>query len=114
MVKVKELEEKVSSIINNYKKCPWRKTEVKIVKYKPIYAYKTDATDYGIAVIVSQMYDFVELKFPMLNELSDLFQTDHINVGERNQIDGCESCDFGSSYTIKFNIKSFKLDIEDL
>lgn len=52
----------------------------------------------GYEIEVGQMYEYVGLNFAKLMKLSELFGTQEIDVDNYAQ-EGCESCDWGSSYT---------------
>lgn len=53
---------------------------------------------------LSRMYDYVKFAFPELSALAELLGTKNINFGDRWHSDGCETCDYGSSYTVEFEI----------
>ena len=58
-------------------------------------------TDDCVQITLSKMYEYVECEFcefSHLSELSELFGTRKINIGNRTHNDGCETCDYGSSY----------------
>lgn len=57
----------------------------------------------GFEIIISQMYDYVDFSFSTLKKLSELFGTDKIDVNNWS-LGGCETCDFGSSYKVEFEI----------
>jgi|SRR3972149_193178 len=57
-----------------------------------------------VEIIISKMYDFVDFNFVFLKELSELFGTQKINVGDKESFKGCDTCDYGSCYKIKFTI----------
>lgn len=73
-----------------------------------IYKIKDSENDYE--VIISKQYDYVDLTFEVLNELSEMFGTSKINIGQKSNSPGCESCDYGSEYSITlyfYNVKEF-------
>lgn len=60
----------------------------------------------GYAIKVSQMYEYVDASFVILKRMSDLFGTEDIDIDE-DYSEGCETCDYGSSYSkifIVYNI----------
>lgn len=56
-------------------------------------------------VTLSRMYGYVEFGFEFLEMLSKEFDTKKINVGDRESSPGCDTCDWGSSYTLGFTVK---------
>lgn len=62
-------------------------------------------SDASASVVISKMYDFVEFDFEFLEMLSKVFETKKINVGDRDSYSGCETCDYGSSYSLTFHAK---------
>jgi hypothetical protein len=57
---------------------------------------------------ISQMYEYVACRFEHLKAVSELCGTDHINL-DKEHSDGCESCDYGSSYQLDLYIEGVKL-----
>lgn len=53
---------------------------------------------------VSKMYDYVPMNFYILSGLSEIFGTKNIDVCGKHNYPGCETCDYGSSYTVEFEI----------
>ena len=62
-------------------------------------------------VTISQMYDFVDVDFNFLEKLSKLFLSKNINIGSRHSQGGCDTCDYGSSYTLSLFIKDSKVSL---
>ena len=58
-----------------------------------------------IFLTVSQMYESPGLSFANLMELSEFFETKAINDERQFNQDGCETCDYGSSYGFVLLIK---------
>lgn len=50
---------------------------------------------------VKQMYEYVEVNFAVLSALAELLKTKNIDTNLYH-IDGCETCDYGSSYEVEF------------
>lgn len=68
--------------------------------------------DCELEIIVSQMYEYVEVGFDKLAAMAALCETDHINIGEKDFSSGCETCDWGSSYMVYFFLKGFTMTLE--
>jgi hypothetical protein len=68
---------------------------------------KIPATDLkrgeGFEICVKKMYEFVPMNFKVLKGLGELFGTDQIDVDNWSR-SGCQTCDYGSSYEVKFQI----------
>lgn len=56
-----------------------------------------------VEVTISQMYEYVEVDFSDLLAISQFFGTQQIG-DTRYHSDGCETCDYGSSYEITLRI----------
>lgn len=54
----------------------------------------------SLVIDVEQMYEYVDLKLYHLKKLSDFLQTDNIDT-DKTAYGGCETCDYGSSYTVQ-------------
>jgi hypothetical protein len=57
-----------------------------------------------LLVVLSRQYHFVELYFDMLKTVAKLVGSDKININHENPIRGCESCDWGSEYTMNLYV----------
>ena len=55
----------------------------------------------GISIAVRQMYQYVEVSFAKMEAMSKLLDTKNIDL-ERYSREGCETCDYGSSYEVTF------------
>lgn len=64
-------------------------------------------TSTGWRVELERMYGYATLSFARLSKISEFFGTKNINEDRRSQ-DGCETCDYGSSYTINLTIEEDK------
>lgn len=53
---------------------------------------------------LNQMYNYVDVSFEDLEFLSKLFNTKKINFNHGSHYSGCETCDYGSSYTLNIFI----------
>lgn len=122
MVKIKNLEEKVSEIITIYKDFPWIKIDIKIEKCEPSshflyysHSLKSDIYDYGIIISISQLCDYVKLTFAMSNELAKLFGTEHLRIRSIDDfcVDGCKVCNFGCIFISKILIRGHTINIEE-
>lgn len=90
-----ELNEQVTKVFNT--KNPYRDFEVELESTKNGQNY---------TVTLSQMYEYVDVTFEQLEQLSKVFETKNINIGEdRESYGGCESCDYGSKYTLRIYVK---------
>jgi len=58
-------------------------------------------------ITVTNMYEYVNLTFGMLDVLSQKIGCKEISEISRNFIDGCETCDYGSKYTIELKCWNF-------
>ena len=56
-----------------------------------------------VQVVVKRMYEYVPVDFQILSTLSNIFNTQNINV-DNYSTSGCETCDWGSSYETTFDI----------
>lgn len=63
-----------------------------------------------LEVRLSQEYEYPEVNFKFLKQLSEIVGSDEIN-DERFGMAGCESCDYGSSYEVVLTVKNHKLHI---
>lgn len=63
----------------------------------------TESGDY-IYVRASAMFEHLPLNYRTLKELAVAFRTDNFDVNHYH-VDGCETCDFGSSYTHEFSFR---------
>jgi len=59
---------------------------------------------YEYRIKFTQMYGYVDLSFESLLALSVIFQTKKIDIGDRENWGGCETCDYGSSYQVSVRI----------
>lgn len=60
--------------------------------------------DKVVTIKVEQMYDHVDHSFKVLNAISQFFGTTNIESSEWSS-SGCDTCDYGSNYTIEFTVK---------
>ena len=58
----------------------------------------------SLTIEIKQMYEYVDCSFGRLKKLSELFGTDNIDMNNWAS-KGCDTCDFGSSYTVNLDIK---------
>jgi hypothetical protein len=64
-----------------------------------------------ISLKITQMYEYVSFDFEMMAGISEVFKTRKINVGTK-QSDGCDTCDYESSYEVTFSILDSPLEID--
>ena len=62
-----------------------------------------------VFITVSQMYEYVDCSFQTLKRLSDFFETENIGDADRWHSHGCETCDYGSKYTLKLRVSPDKV-----
>lgn len=65
----------------------------------------------GLVVRVSQMYEFVNLTFAILKQISEHYGTDEIDVDDYAR-SGCDTCDYGSSYTHTVTIEKITKNLD--
>ena len=82
------------------------KTFVEKLWRDDLYDHSIDVNRLGneYHIKVRQMYNYVPLDFARLLELSQFFDTKNIN-DSRYHTNGCETCDYGSSYEITLYVK---------
>lgn len=89
------------------------RTDQEILEFfKTIKRYDFDVTEVSlerleskIKVTVSQMYEYVPVDFSVLKRIGEFFETDKVNGSEGDFYNGCETCDYGSSYEVTFVIE---------
>ena len=57
-----------------------------------------------VSVTISQMYEYIQYNLKQLLQMSEFFGTQNIN-DSRYSSPGCDTCDYGSSYEVTFDIK---------
>lgn len=60
-------------------------------------------------IILSKMYNYVPINFDFLKLMADYCNTDDISETGKDHYNGCETCDWGSKYSISFTIKNSDL-----
>lgn len=83
------IEKVESAFVDEY---GWRDADVKVEAYGD-----------GYKLIVSQMYEYLPLKFSHLEKLAEIFGTKEFTVNNWSH-SGCETCDYGSRYTHEFSL----------
>lgn len=78
--------------------------------FKELYGYEDPAikvTKYekSIEINLEQMYDYVPVDFKHLKAVGEFFETDKVNGSKGRYYNGCETCDYGSSYEVDFVIE---------
>jgi hypothetical protein len=86
-----EIKEKVTSIWKE-KRDAWQYFQVTVTMGEKIH------------ICIEQMYEYVPCTFSMLEQLSIFFDTKSINFDNGNHYNGCETCDYGSSYEVDIYI----------
>lgn len=66
----------------------------------------------GFDLVVSRMYEHCAVSYSLLKELGDLWDTESIDVNDTGSHEGCDTCDFGSSYEVTFNVRHPKRGVE--
>lgn len=57
-----------------------------------------------ISIHLEQMYQHIDFDFEFLLKISDLLKTKKIDIGDKYSSEGCETCNYGSSYSCTLNI----------
>ena len=58
----------------------------------------------GLILTIHNMYEYFPVTYKSLEFISQVFKTDKINIVGREGSPGCDTCDYGSQYTVKFVI----------
>jgi hypothetical protein len=96
------------------------RTEKEIVEFaeqlweKPFSNFEVEVVERnknGVKMRVSSQYNPPDLAFEQLMRLADFFGTKAINDDDRFGIEGCETCDYGSSYGFTLTIKPEKQEL---
>lgn len=93
-INTKELEEKIMAYFSEGGNS-WKAPE----------KVKVTVSGANASVVISKMYDYVDFDFEFLEMLSKVFETKKIDVGDRSSYAGCDTCDYGSSYSLTFHAK---------
>lgn len=59
----------------------------------------------GYQITLEQMYKHINISFDKLEQISQIFATKLIDISNEWSRGGCESCDYGSSYTAILDIR---------
>lgn len=87
----------------------WIKQNIKVNSIRDT-KVKIHETSNNLEITIAQMYEYVNIDFKFLKQLSEIVGSDEIN-DNRFCTDGCETCDYGSNYEITLTIKNHKLHI---
>lgn len=87
----------------------WIKQNIKVNSIRDT-KVKIHETSNNLEITIAQMYEYVNIDFKFLKQLSEIVGSDEIN-DKRFCIDGCETCDHGSNYEITLTVKNHKLHI---
>lgn len=74
--------------------------DISIISY---YDKKNNQGDL-IRIRIFKMYNYVDLQFSHLMKIAKFFETLNINE-DRTSCNGCDTCDYGSSYEINLSIR---------
>jgi len=85
---LKEIEDKISKVWNSS-------------PYKDIAVEATTIGQTAVSINVSQMYKYVPLGLKELLGVARAIDTDRFEVDQWSS-DGCETCDYGSNYSVQF------------
>lgn len=95
-----EIEQKIIELINP------SNNQKKLEELKDLYKLEIEISgnpkDWTIKI--SRMYEYINVNFKFLTELSNFFCTYNINDSRYNSR-GCKTCNFGSSYEVTLYIK---------
>lgn len=100
MVTKNEMEERVKAVFNpgrNYR------------DYTIELWFTNDNRD--LTIRLKQMYEYVDVQFDHLSQLSEVFATRKIDIGDKSAYGGCETCDHGSSYELSIHVRDIGLEI---
>lgn len=75
-------------------------------KYSDFTVNISEDDDGAVCLKVSQMYSYVSCGIDQILGLCKLFETEDVSVGEQYHFNGCETCDYGSSYIVIFMVKN--------
>ena len=82
-------------------------TKEDIIKlYKDTFTEEYIEPDFAVeindkTIRVARMYEYLPFNTKFLFKLAEMVGTDNLNVDKYHR-DGCETCDYGSSYTMEF------------
>lgn len=68
----------------------------------------------SLHLTVSQMYEYVPCGMKQILSLCRIFESEDVLSDGQYHRDGCETCDYGSSYTVEFIVKDVPLSPEML
>lgn len=103
----KECEDKLLKALNDN----YNNSNVKIKKIEERDKGKSKHFDYLIEV--SQMYEYVDFGFEFLEFISKMFNTKQINFEHGDHYDGCETCNYGSRYTVSLYVKKSDVEVKE-
>ena len=95
------LKEKIVEILIDTP-CPYNHTHLEVSKI-----------DRGFELSLGAMYESPGITFAKLQGLSQLFETDKINVDDYSEC-GCDTCDYGSDYGHTIQILDPKKNIKEM
>ena len=100
MVSKEEIERRIKAVFNpgqNYR------------DYTIKFDYGTGNND--LTVTLQQMYEYVDVQFDHLSQLSEMLATRRIDIRDKRFSSGCETCDHGSSFELSIHIREIGLEI---
>lgn len=72
--------------------------------YEPTQVKVLSNTDTYVRVRISRMYDAPGLSFERIQKIATVFNTKNVETNSEFSYEGCESCDYGSSYGFDLHI----------
>lgn len=62
--------------------------------------------DYSYNITIERMYEYIKLGYAELKGFAQDFGTDSVDVNDYASSGGCDSCDWGSSYSLTIQVKA--------
>jgi hypothetical protein len=54
-----------------------------------------------LVISISQMYEYVDMTFDLMEDITKIVGSRKMNIGNKSNYPGCETCDYGSKYTLE-------------
>lgn len=64
--------------------------------------------DGTLRINVTSEYEYVDITFEQLEKITELCGSKKLNIGEKDGWGGCDTCDYGSRYTVPLYVKDAK------
>ncbi len=71
----------------------------------------TIQNDGTLEIVISQMYEYIDVTFEHLKAITELCGSKKLNIGQRTCSSGCETCDYGSSYRLPLYVMEPKIEL---